>query len=114
MALWRPFDVSDSEMDNVETDFNERQSEFFYKDLHVQTQRLILNIFNCLKSEMRDASQNEILLRICELTKLARTTIYTVIKAGDVIDHSVKRKRTNQKLKKIDNTDREVIRRTVY
>ena len=114
MALWRPFDVSDNEMDNVEADSMAEPSEYCNKDLHVQTQRVILNIYTCLKTENRGASQNEILKRICELTKLARTTIYTVIRAGDTIDHSVKRKRANQKLKKVDNGDKEVIRRVVY
>ena len=114
MALWRPFDVSDNETDNVEADSMAEPTDFFNKDLHVQTQRVILNIYTCLKSESRGASQNEILKRICELTKLARTTIYTVIRAGDIIDHSVKRKRANQKLKKVDEGDKEVIRRVVY
>lgn len=114
MALWRPFDDCDKETDNVEADLMAEPLEFVNKDLHVQTQRIILNIYTCLKNELRGASQNEILKRICELTKLGRTAIYTVIKTGDTIDHSLKRKRANQKLNKLDNGDKEFIRRLVY
>ena len=53
MALWRPFDVSDNEMDNVEA--MAEPTDFFNKDLHVQTKRVILNIYTCLKSESRGA-----------------------------------------------------------
>lgn len=90
------------------------QPEFAHKDLHVQTQRIILNVYSCLKAESSDSSDNKILKRICELTKLSRTTIKRVVKAGDVIDHSVKRKRTGEKLKKIDMGTKEDIRRVVY
>ncbi|CAH1113764.1 unnamed protein product [Psylliodes chrysocephalus] len=116
MALWRPF--IDVEMDivkgSVKDNYIAETSEFINKDLHPQTQRLIFNIYTYLKSEMRGASQNEILKRIFELIKLPCITIYTVVRAGGVIDHSVKRKRDNQKLKKVDNADKEVIRRVEH
>ena len=43
MALWRHFDVSDNETDNVEADSMAEPADFFNKDLHVQTQRVILD-----------------------------------------------------------------------
>lgn len=116
MAFWRPFDTSDgeSESENPKTNAVAEPLEFRNKDLHIQTQRIILNIYTCLKSENHEASENEIVKRICELTKVPRSTVYKVIKVGDIIDHSLKRKRSDQKLKKIDNTSKEVIRRVVY
>ncbi|CAH1969158.1 unnamed protein product [Acanthoscelides obtectus] len=62
------------------------QAEFFHKDLEEQTQRVILNMYDCLKNENPDSSQNQILNRICILTKISRSTIYRVIKRGDVED----------------------------
>lgn len=114
MAFWRPFDTSDNETDDFGNNLEPRQAEFVNKDLHVQTQRLILNIYSCLKGENSGSSDNQIVKRVCELTKLSRATIYRVIRAGDVVDHCVKRKRVGQNLKKLDDASKEVIRRFVY
>ena len=47
MAFWRPFDISDgeTETDNLETNVVAEPLEFRNKDLHIQTQRIILNIY---------------------------------------------------------------------
>ncbi|CAH1954533.1 unnamed protein product [Acanthoscelides obtectus] len=90
------------------------QAEFFHKDLKEQTQRVILNMYDCLKNENPDSSQNQILNRICILTKISRSTIYRVIKRGDVVNHSFHRKRIGQKLKRIDVGFQEDIRRIIY
>ncbi|CAH2006191.1 unnamed protein product [Acanthoscelides obtectus] len=90
------------------------QAEFFHKDLEEQTQRVILNMYDCLKNENPDSSQNQILNRICILTKISRSTIYRVIKRGDVVNHSFHRKRIGQKLKRIDVGFQEDIRRIIY
>lgn len=84
------------------------------KDLNVQCQRIILNIYECLKKETPENSERRIIIRISELTKITVSSVYRVIKMGDVVDHDVKRKKAQQKLKKIDNSDRDVIRRIVY
>ncbi|XP_072389494.1 uncharacterized protein [Diabrotica undecimpunctata] len=88
--------------------------EFVNKDLHIQAQRIILNIYSCLRGENSTLSENNIVSRICELTKLARTTVLRVIAAGDVSDHSFKRQRVGQNLKKIDKATKDVICRYVY
>ncbi|CAH1982636.1 unnamed protein product [Acanthoscelides obtectus] len=90
------------------------QAEFFHKDLEEQTLRVILNMYDCLKNENPDSSQNQILNRICILTKISRSTIYRVIKRGDVVNHSFHRKRIGQKLKRIDVGFQEDIRRIIY
>ncbi|CAH1999256.1 unnamed protein product [Acanthoscelides obtectus] len=90
------------------------QAELFHKDLEEQTQRVILNMYDCLKNENPDSSQNQILNRICILTKISRSTIYRVIKRGDVVNHSFHRKRIGQKLKRIDVGFQEDIRRIIY
>lgn len=111
MAFWRPWDTSDNEEDSKDM----TQPEFAHKDFHVQAQRIILNIFSCLLAESHENfSENKILQRICKLTKLSRTTIRRVIKIGDVVDHSIKRKRVGEKFKKIDIGTKEDIRRIVY
>lgn len=122
MALWRPFEVEDNNItpenpeivepvivENVETNL-----EFRNKDLHLQSQRIILNIHERLKSENPEQCEKEIIRRINELTKISQTTIYRVIQKGDVIDHSAKRKGKNVKLKNIDDSTRDVLRRTIY
>ncbi|CAH1999841.1 unnamed protein product [Acanthoscelides obtectus] len=86
------------------------QAEFFHKDLEEQTQRVILNMYDCLKNENPDFSQNQILNRICIRTKISRYTIYRVIKRGDVVNHSFHRKRIGQKLNRIDVGFQEDIR----
>ncbi|XP_050516493.1 uncharacterized protein LOC126891360 [Diabrotica virgifera virgifera] len=88
--------------------------EFVNKDLHIQAQRIIINIYSCLRDENSTLSETNIVIRICELTKIARSTVLRVIAAGDVIDHSVKRQRVGQNLKKIDKATRDVICRFVY
>lgn len=93
MAFWRPCDVTDNNKDNIGSASESVQEKCAKKDLHVQTQRIILNIYNCLKNEDNSASDNRIVERICQLTKLSRTTIFRVIRTGDVIDHYVKRKK---------------------
>ena len=92
----------------------EKNAKFKNQDLHVQCQRVILNMYECLKKEHTGQSDRAIVNRIHELTKLSNCMIYSVIKAGDVIDHCIKRKRKEQKFRKIDNTAKDVIRRTVY
>lgn len=112
MAYWRPFEEREEQLEqDAQT---EEQWEFKNKDLHVQTQRLILNIYKNLKKEMNDKSENEIFGRIAHLTSLGHSTIYRVVKQGDVVDHSRKRKRKDQKLNKVDETTRDFIRRQVY
>ena len=71
-------------------------------------------MYECLKKERTGQSGRAVVNRIHELTKLSNSTIYSVIKAGDVIDHCIKRKRKEQKFRKIDNAAKDVIRRTVY
>lgn len=80
----------------------------------MQAQRIILNIYKCLKSENPENSDRRLTNRISELTKITVSSIYRVIKLGDVVNHDMKRKQAHQKLKKIDNFDKEVIRRIVY
>lgn len=123
MAFWRPFETEDNNItpenheivepvivENVETNL----LEFKNQDLHVQSQRIILNMHERLKSENREQCEKDIIKRINELTKISKSTIYRVIQKGDVIDHSAKRKRKNTKLKNIDDATRDVIRRTIY
>lgn len=112
MAFWRPFE--DKENVNPVSSFSECFPEFKNKDLHVQCQRVILNIYECLKKENAESLDKNIIKRISELTKLSVSTIYRVIKEGTVIDHSVKRKRIGQKFREISDGDRDVIRRIVY
>ena len=99
---------------HLELTFVECSSEFKNKDLHVQCQRLILNIYECLKKEQIQNSDAYIIRRISKLTKLTYSSIYRVVKEGNVIDHGVKRKRTGQKFRQIDNGDKEVIRGVIY
>lgn len=89
-------------------------TEFEHKDLHIQSQRIILNIYECLKKENSLQSENSYITRIFELTKIPHTTIYRVIKQGDVIDHTIKRKKAQQNLATIDNFSKDFIRRTIY
>lgn len=89
------------------------QLEFKNKNLHVQSQRTILNIYSCLKSEC-DSTDWQIVKRICELTKLSCSTVDRVIKSGEMVDHTIKRKRIGQKLKNVDLGTKENIRRIVY
>lgn len=111
MAFWRPWVTSDKEEDSKDM----TQPEFAHKDLHVQTQRIILNMYSCLLAESGDnSSKNMIVQRIIELTKLSRSTIMRVINNGDIIDHSSKRKEVKKKLRKIDMGTKEDIRRIVY
>ena len=114
MAFWRPFDTSDNETEDYHANLESIEAEIVNKDLHVQTQRVILNIYFCLKSENSGSSENKIVNRICELTKVSRASIYRIISVGDVVDHSIKRKRVGQKLKKLDTADKDFIRRVVY
>lgn len=117
MAFWRPFEdsVVPSTSENIATqDPDETSFEFKNKDLHAQSQRIVLNIFQCLKAEHYSETDNNIIKRICDLTKLSYSTVYRVISAGDVVDHSIKRKKDNQKFKQIDDTSKDVIRRIVY
>lgn len=89
MAFWRPFETHEIELseENIElvapTPLIETCSEFNNKDLHVQSQRLILNIYECLKRENIEKSDNDIVNKIHELTKLSTSTIYRVIKERD-------------------------------
>lgn len=87
--------------------------EFKNKDLHVQSQRIILNIYSCLKSEC-DSTDWQIVRRICKLTKLSCSTVDRVIKSGEVDYDTIKRKRIGQKLKNVDLGTKEDIRRIVY
>lgn len=109
MALWRPWE-SDEDKENI----NNQCPEFKNKDLHIQCQRVILNIYDCLKKEGMENSDRIIIKRINELTKLSTSTIYRVITEKNVTNHGVKRKRKDQKLKKIDNGDKDVVRRIVH
>lgn len=111
MALWRPFDVDSISNTSVSVSAG---PEFQNKDYHVQTQRLILNIFEALKKEYCDKSENCIINKIMELTKLSYSGIYRVIKAGNVTDRYVKRKRQGQRLKPVDEACKDVIRRIIY
>ncbi|CAH1987669.1 unnamed protein product [Acanthoscelides obtectus] len=81
MALWRPWENAPSHEEMVDEPV---QAEFFHKDLEEHTQRVILNMYDCLKNENPDSSQIQILNRLCILTKISRSTIYRVIKRGDV------------------------------
>lgn len=115
MAFWRPFEVDDRDTIPTVSELSTNETaEFSGKDLHVQSQRIILNIYECLKNENPVQSDRAIVQRICKLTKISDSTIFRVIKVGTVIDHSIKRKRTNQKFRNIDDAAKEVIRRTVY
>lgn len=122
MAFWRPFDTEenlhnenlDENVEDEVTESNELGWEFKNKDLHVQTQRLLLNIYNCLRRENNQMTDTDIIKRMFELTKISISAINVVIKKGVVVDHSVKRERKNQKFRKIDDASKDVIRRTVY
>ena len=121
MAFWRPFETEDNEITPENPEIVEpvivekiETNEFKNQDLHVQSQRIVLNIYERLKSENREKCDKEIIERINELTKISKSTIYRLIKKGDVIDHGVKRKRENKKLKDIDDATKDVIRRTIY
>ena len=120
MMAWRPWEnasnsVSENASDSVRDECVEPvRQDFFHHDLEEQTQRVVLNIYDCLKNENRGAPLKQIVDRICVLTKISRSTIYRVIKEGAVINHSLKRKRVGQKLKKIDMALQEDIRRIIY
>lgn len=43
---------------DINVDMEMENPEFKNKDLHVQSQRLILNIYDCIKNEMRNKSEN--------------------------------------------------------
>ncbi|KAJ8948212.1 hypothetical protein NQ318_014408 [Aromia moschata] len=53
-----------------------KMAEFKNKDLHVQCQRVGLNMYACLKKENSEMSDNAVIARIHELTKIGLTTIY--------------------------------------
>lgn len=110
MAIWRPWENACNNVELVEP----VREDFFHKDLEEQTQRVILNIYDCLKNENNGGSTNQIVNRICVLTKISRSSIYRVIKEGDVINHSLRRKRIGQKLKNVDVAFQEDIRRIIY
>lgn len=112
MAFWRPFETNDN-ITCEESVSIDRNQEFENKDLDVQVQRVILNIHECLKKENCHTSQNEIVKRICELTKLS-CSVLRVIKTGDVIDHAMKRKQRNKKIANVHDATKDVIRRTIY
>ena len=48
MAFWRPF--QDEIEENVQPESTETSADFKFKDLHVQCQQMILNIYECLKN----------------------------------------------------------------
>ena len=122
MAFWRPFEVDESELLHVElpsvpTAASASTVETcpeFNIDINVLSQRIILNIYGCLKKETPTQLDKTIIKRINELTQLSISTIYRVIKAGDITDHSVKRKKNNQKFQKVDDAAKDVIRQIVY
>lgn len=118
MAFWRPFDIEENlHNETVEGEVAESIEsswEFKNQDLHVQTQRLLLNIYNCLKRENNQMTDTDIIRRMFELTNIPISTINLVIKTGVPVDHSLKRKRKNQKFTRIDKTSKDIIRRTVY
>jgi len=103
MAFWRPFHELEAEDDNCD-------KEFKNKDLNVQCQRIILNMYDCLKRENNQECNTFIVKRIVELTKLSFSTISRVIKEGDVLYHSANRKKRGE----IDDGDKDVIRRIAY
>ena len=119
MSFWRPVDVDERELSHVElpsitsASLAETCPEF-NKDLYVQSQRIIFNIYGCLKKENPEQLDKFIIKRINELTQLSISTIYRVLKAGAVRDHSVKRKKNKQKFRKVDDAAKDVIRRIVY
>lgn len=110
MAIWRPWENARTNVELVEP----MRGDFFHKDLEEQAQRMILNIYDCLKNENNGASTNQIVNRICVLTKISRSSIYRVINKGDVINHSLRRKKIGQKLKNVDVAFQEHIRRIIY
>lgn len=122
MAFWRPFETDESNRNTSEStssadpeSLENAGPEFGKnKDIHVQAQRLVLNIYRCLESEANGTSKTEIIKRISELTRLSRSSIYRIVKTEDVIDHSVKRQKLYQKFKKVDGAGKEFIRRTIY
>lgn len=81
MAFWRPFEDFEAE-DGVAN--NNCDEEFKIKDLNDQCQRIILNIFDCLKRENNQECKSFIVKRITKLTKLSFSTISRVIKEGNV------------------------------
>ncbi|MGH9701391.1 MAG: transposase, partial [Candidatus Acidiferrales bacterium] len=105
---------SENDIPSETPDVVQSCAEFKNKCLHVQVQRLVLNIYECLKAERSATSDNDIIKRICVLTKLTHSTVYRVIRAGEVINHSVKRKRNDQSFPKIDDAAKDVICRSVY
>lgn len=120
MAFWRPFEpeaTSSTFEDNVPlptVNLVDVCPVLENKHLHIQTQRIVLNIYQCLKLENENQSDDKTIKRICILTKVSYSTIYRIIKTGDVVDHAAKRKHLNQKFKKVDEASKDVIRRTVY
>src|ERR1700729_2108660 len=116
MAFWRPFE--DEIKENILPESTETSTDLKFQDLHVQCQQMILNMYECLKNENKEnltqSSEKAIVRRINELTRVSMTTIYRIVKNGTAIDHSVKRRRTDLKFRKIDDADRDVLRRIVY
>lgn len=110
MAIWRPWENARTNVELVEP----MRGEFFHKDLEEQAQRMILNIYDCLNNENNGVSKHQIVNRICVLTKISRSGIYRVINKGDVINHSIQRKKIGQKFKNIDVAFQESIRRIIY
>lgn len=115
MALWRPFDVPEGVAveNNVPLESGQKW-EFVNKDLHVQSQRLILNVYYRLKRENNELSETSILTRIEELLFLPFSTIRRVIEKNDVVDHTLKRQGNNEQNQKIDEATKDLIRRVVY
>jgi len=70
-------------------------------------------VYSCLKSEC-DSTDWQIAKRICKLTKLSCCTVDRVIKSGEVVYHTIKRKRIGQKFKNVDLGTKEDIRHIVY
>lgn len=130
MAFWRPFDTDNQqcEVNNI-SELNNEQNlnnkpelnnvsenegwQFANHHLHIQSQQLVSNIYDCLKKENAEKSENFIINRICELTKLSHSTVYRIVKR-DVIEPSAKRKRNAETSKNLDDFTKDVIRRVVY
>nr|CAH7765758.1 unnamed protein product [Callosobruchus chinensis] len=90
MAVWRPWENVCNSVADVDAD--PIREDFFHEDLEEETQKIIINIYDFLKNENRDASRNQIANRIRVLTKISRSSVYRVINEGSVINHSLKRK----------------------
>lgn len=83
MTFWKPFDVTDNDSKIIGLKSEAERAKISNKDIF-GLERIILNIYDCLEKAFISASENEILKRVCQLTKLSWINVFTFIKTRGV------------------------------